>query len=192
MLMRSPSTWIPRDKEYLMRRIALLVLCLGATGCDSVVSSPFVGFGGFLADTHTYQRGPNSPVGNSENMLRVRGQGPTIEPLVPEAGNVWPGPAEAMPTLEDLIKENNAGQLLPGDQMAITPYGTTRPPAGAPPASQFTPPPSRPPSASPQSGAGATTFTDPKGGTGLLVPNGNGTSTLIGPDGSVKTVPTPN
>ena len=28
------------------------------------------------------------------------------------------------------------------------------------------------------------------GGSGILVPNGNGTSTLIGPDGSVQTVPT--
>ena len=28
------------------------------------------------------------------------------------------------------------------------------------------------------------------GGGGILVPNGNGTSTLIGPDGSVQTVPT--
>lgn len=30
-----------------------------------------------------------------------------------------------------------------------------------------------------------------RGGQGLLVPNGNGTSTLIGPDGSVSTVPAP-
>jgi hypothetical protein len=30
----------------------------------------------------------------------------------------------------------------------------------------------------------------PPAGKGILVPNGNGTSTLIGPDGSVSTVPT--
>jgi hypothetical protein len=29
------------------------------------------------------------------------------------------------------------------------------------------------------------------GGQGILIPNGNGTSTLIGPDGSVTTVPSP-
>ena len=29
------------------------------------------------------------------------------------------------------------------------------------------------------------------GGVGIVVPNGNGTSTLVGPDGSVQTVPSP-
>ena len=38
---------------------------------------------------------------------------------------------------------------------------------------------------------GVTTFTAPGGGQGIMVPNGNGTSTLIGPDGSIQTVPTP-
>ena len=42
-----------------------------------------------------------------------------------------------------------------------------------------------------QGGNGVQTYTDPKGGTGIVVPNGNGTSTLIGADGSVTTVPTP-
>ena len=41
------------------------------------------------------------------------------------------------------------------------------------------------------SGTSVQTYTDPKGGTGLMVPNGNGTSTMIAPDGSVQTVPTP-
>ena len=40
-------------------------------------------------------------------------------------------------------------------------------------------------------GPGMQTFTDPNGRTGLMVPNGNGTSTLIAPDGTVTTVPTP-
>ena len=35
------------------------------------------------------------------------------------------------------------------------------------------------------------TYTDSTGKSGLVVPNGNGTSTLIAPDGSVQTVPTP-
>jgi hypothetical protein len=40
-------------------------------------------------------------------------------------------------------------------------------------------------------GPGVQTYTGPTGTTGLVVPNGNGTSTLIAPDGSVQTVPTP-
>jgi hypothetical protein len=35
------------------------------------------------------------------------------------------------------------------------------------------------------------TYTAPGGGMGIVVPNGNGTSTLIAPDGTVTTVPNP-
>ena len=38
---------------------------------------------------------------------------------------------------------------------------------------------------------GVQTYAAPGGGTGIVVPNGNGTSTLVGPDGSVRTVPNP-
>jgi len=202
---------IPRDKEYLMRRIALLVLCLGATGCDRYASNPFDGFPGFIADTHTYQRGPNSPVGNSENMQRVRGMQPETEPLVPEPGNVWPGPAAALPTLQDLINDSPNSQLAPGSEMTLPPAvrGSTTPPPMATPYAQPSPnfgPTATPPAQSaPRSntvltpsgpavtsgGSGVQTYTAPGGGTGLMVPNGNGTSTLIGPDGTVQTVPTP-
>ena len=33
------------------------------------------------------------------------------------------------------------------------------------------------------------TYTAPGGGVGIVVPNGNGTNTLIAPDGSVSTAP---
>jgi hypothetical protein len=35
------------------------------------------------------------------------------------------------------------------------------------------------------------TYTSPNGVTGVAVPNGNGTTTLIAPDGTTQTVPTP-
>jgi hypothetical protein len=200
---------VSRDKEYFMRRIALLVLCLGATGCERYASSPFVGFGGFIADTHTINRGPNSPVGDATNMMRVRGMSPETEPLVPEPGNVWPGPMAELPTLDDLMKETP--QLPPGGEMTLPPAlrGSSTPPPPPPlpiPARpNFGPTPTPPAQSAPQvrtlqtpngpattsGGSGVQTFTDPKGGTGLLVPNGNGTSTLIAPDGTVTTVPTP-
>ena len=44
----------------------------------------------------------------------------------------------------------------------------------------------------PGGGTGAyRTVTLPDGTTGIIVPNGNGTSTIIRPDGSVETVATP-
>jgi hypothetical protein len=41
------------------------------------------------------------------------------------------------------------------------------------------------------SGNGVHSYNAPGGGQGIIVPNGNGTSTVIGPNGSVQTVPTP-
>jgi hypothetical protein len=35
------------------------------------------------------------------------------------------------------------------------------------------------------------TYTDTTGNTGIVIPNGNGTSTLVAPDGTVQTVPSP-
>jgi hypothetical protein len=40
-------------------------------------------------------------------------------------------------------------------------------------------------------GQGYQTMTLPGGGTAIVVPNGNGTSTVIKPDGTIETVPTP-
>jgi hypothetical protein len=187
------------DKEQRMRRTALLVLCLAMSGCDRYVGSPFDGFGGFIADTHTVQRGPNAPLGDSENMRRVRGIAPSAPPLAPQPGNVWPGPVTAEPTLSDIIKETPqlppGGELhLPGQRGALTPEAMPAMPS-MPPAAQPAPPvrtlqtPQGPATVS--GGPGVQTYTSPTGATGLVVPNGNGTSTLIGPDGSVQTVPTP-
>ena len=191
-----------------MRRLGLLILCLGASGCGQYASSPFDGFAGFIGDTHTINRGPNAPIGDSENMRRVRGLGPEAEPLVPQSGNVWPGPGKAEPTLNDIIKEtpqlpSGAEMKLPGVRGSSTPPGPVTPaPAASPVLSAPPTPPAQPAPAiktlqTPQGpatvsgGPGVQTYTSPTGTTGLLVPNGNGTSTLIAPDGSVQTVPTP-
>jgi hypothetical protein len=138
-----------------MRRIASLGLLLALAGCGQYVGSPFAGFGGFIADTHNISRSPNRPAGDSDNMRRVEGQPATSEPLVPEPGNVWPGPLPPDKTLADIERDTN-GTLKPGEAMTL-----------------------RNPDAS-QNGTGT-----------VMVPNGNGTSTLIRPDGSVQTVPTP-
>jgi hypothetical protein len=203
-----------------MRRI-LLGLTLLLPGCaNNMFGSPFVGFGGFIADTHSINRNPNQPKGDSTNMQRVQGTEASTAPLLPEPGNVWPGPPPPEPTLEDIEKmQNTEMPNLPAPELAPMPYpGSSTPPGSvtptqppqAPPTSQRQPRPGTIPGTIQQPPAtigtvqtrngqavissgsnGIQTFTLPDGTTGRAVPNANGTVTLISPDGSVQSVPAP-
>ena len=79
-------------------------------------------------------------------------------------------------------------------------------PRPAPPLASYTSPPAAPPARGPagqviqtQEGPAVTTgggpayqtMTTPGGGQSIVVPNGNGTSTVIHPDGRIETIPTP-
>lgn len=184
-----------------MRRFALLGLVLMLPGCaDS-------GFGTFLSDTQ-WNGHPNTPIGDSENMRRVRAQATAVQPLQPEAGNVWPGPPPEEATLMDIERQN--GGLPQGTpvQPGTVPQGDPGPqqrgrpvpyvaPNGAPSVSNGTGPGSTlqtPNGTSTNAGGNgrAQLYTSPQPHAGgILVPNGNGTSTLVAPDGTVSTVPTP-
>jgi hypothetical protein len=190
-----------------MRRFALLGLVLLLPGCT--------GFADFMGDTMTYGTNPNAPVGDSENMRRARGLDAEVEPLMPEPGNIWPGPVAPMPTLQDLEKSgfqpSPTGQPYTPDHRQPTPRGSSTPPGnvqpGLPPELQPRPPSvSNSPPARSQTGrevktpsgpgvtsggtSGYQTLTTPQGQS-VVVPNGNGTSTVIHPDGTVETIPTP-
>ncbi len=204
-----------------MRRKALLGPMLGLVlllpGCAD--------FGDFVGDTFTYNTNPNRPLGDSENMRRVRGIDTPIGPLSTEPGNVWPTGVENAPTLQELEKEGNGRATAPAPSPDITPYLPNRQPRPAPGSSS--PPPSDQPQTTPVPSPGVPPSTlppptppyAPPGGTldtprgpqvpatggsgyqqlapgngqpgGIVVPNGNGTSTLIRPDGTVTTIPTP-
>ncbi len=204
-----------RDKEVSrMRRIVSLGLLLAMAGCGRYAGSPFDGFGGFIGDTHNIYANPNRPVGDSDNMRRALGQPATSEPLAPEPGNVWPGPIPPDRTLGDIARDPNE-TLKPGDEMNLgRPLGSSTPPGSTQPGAQPlpsspNPSPALPDHQQPRPGPGDTTiltpsgpgvinnggsvrtYTDPRGTTGIVVPNGNGTSTLVAPDGSVQTVPSP-
>jgi hypothetical protein len=184
-----------------MRRTALLGLTLLLPACENYVGNPLVGFGGFIGDTHSIYTNPNRPPGDAPNMLRVEGQEIAGEPLAPEPGNVWPGPIAPEPTLQDLERQQNPSEFPGQPSSAPAPRGGSLPPGAetrpAPPTAlrSVTPPSTQVyqtphgPAVSAPAGNGVQTYTDPKGGTGIMVPNGNGTSTMIGPDGSVSTVP---
>ncbi len=174
----------------MMRRTALLGLSLLLAGCQ-FVGNPFDGGGGFLYDTHEFRSNPNLPPEQNETVQRVLGQDVTVLPLTPEGGDIWPGPMKPIPSSQDIMQQQM--QQMPPPNIPSGPPPTlfpeTPPPTpSAPPPAAATQPGVVPAAQNP---GGVTTFTAPGGGQGILVPNGNGTSTLIGPDGSMKTVPTP-
>ena len=90
-----------------------------------------------------------------------------------------------------------------------TPPGSVQPPTGVQPAPNYrayAAPPAAPPAPNPAGqtyqtkggpavttggGPGYQTITLPGGGTGIVIPNGNGSSTIIRSDGKMETVPTP-
>ena len=199
-----------------MRRI-LLGLVLLLPGC-AYVGNPFSGFGGFVGDTHTIRRNVNSPAGNSINMERTRGDEVTEQPLLPEPGNIWPGPPPPEPTLSDLEKEQGlTNPTPPGEEFPRLP-----PPRGSgaspvpTPVMPFAPAPGAPVPSTPSPGApsvratppvvvptdrgqatittdanGIQSFRLPDGSGGHVVNNGNGTLTMIGNDGRVFSAPAP-
>jgi len=122
------------------------------------------GFGTFLDDTYGFNGDEHIPIGDSENVRRVEGAPVGEPPLATEPGNVWPGPIPVEPTLSDLERsqEQDMNQYRPS---------TPPPPAGL----------GKP--------GAAKTPTQTEGS--IVIPNGDGTSTVIMPDGSVRTIPTP-
>jgi hypothetical protein len=195
-----------------MRRLALFGLLLLLPSCSDV------GFPDFLGDVHTVQRNINAPVGDSQMIRRIRGLPTDLPPLTTEPGNVWPGAIAPEPTLETLEQQPGSGQQpeqpVPGSPDFRTP-GSSSPPGGAglqlqlPPMPNVPPPPRLAPPPPPSRGGvlqtpngpavstgnGGTNFQQYEGpgnsGGGILIPNGNGTSTLVHPNGTVETVPSP-
>jgi hypothetical protein len=192
-----------------MRRTLFLGLLLTLSGCGGGLHTwynlPF-----------TTGSNPNLPAGDSENMRRVMGETASVMPLTPEPGDVWPGPIKPPPTLQDLEKQGAVpGQPLPPvgsstppgpPPLALPPLPSLAPstpsPGQQPPTtavpSANTPPPtgqvvqtSKGPGVTTGGTTGYQTIITPGGGQSIMVPNGNGTSTIIHPDGTVETVPTP-
>lgn len=178
-------------RPLVLPSLTLLSLILLA-GCD-YVGNPADGFGGFMSDTVSFKSNPNQPIGVAPNMERVMGQPADVKPLLPEPGNVWPGPLPPAKTLSDL--QHEAGQPL-GAGPGVA--GMPEVPAPKPVPTTLVPPahgrvlntPNGPATTTVGSN-GVETYTLPNGKQGLVMPNANGSLTLIGSDGSTITVPAP-
>ena len=203
-----------------MRRIVSLGLALALSGC---------GYKTWWNPSFTGGFNPNMPAGDSENMVRVRGQEPVVPALTTEPGDIWPGPLPPAPTLKDLVDtggmQTQPEQPVPGSPLSrgvVPPSASPNPSQGsssppletqpgmpalrpAPPLSSYAAPPAAPPARGPGGqiiqtpggpavttggGPGYQTTTTPGGGQSIIVPNGNGTSTVIHSDGRIETIPT--
>jgi len=121
--------------------------------------------------------------------------------LLTENGDIWPPPPTPIPTLKDLqIKQTAAiagGGAGPEGLPPLPPlpslpgYEISKPdPTHAPPESSFGRGLAHIPYGGNVPTTGVATMKDAGNGA-ILVPNGNGTSTLISPNGAISTVPTP-
>jgi hypothetical protein len=184
-----------------MRRIALLALALSLSGCgyNTWWNPPFTG--GY---------NPNQPAGDSENLLRARGQQAAEPTLRTEAGDIWPGPLPPAPTLKDLVSDQNVTTRpeapVPGSPLnrgtAPVPSpnpstGSSTPPAAssggvvtprpAPPTATYAQPPAAPP-ARPSTGQIIQTPQGPAVTTG----GGPGYQTINPPNGGGQSIVVPN
>ena len=118
-----------------MRRIALLgltILPMGLLAGCQFAGSPVAGAGSFFHDTAGLEWHPTTPAAQSENEKRVLGQEVAVAPLLPEPGEVWPGPPAPIPTLADVQKLTGLGELPPPNLGALP--GAVFPENAAPPA----------------------------------------------------------
>lgn len=187
-----------RHSAKLASMMLLPVLSLGA--CSGS------GFWRYEEDTFTLPgANPNLPVASSENYLRSRhGTLENPAPLLTDAGDIWPAPTQGVPTLKDLQKQQ-AGEVgagadstgpalaplpplpsLPGFEISQQDPGTAAPPLvyskNAVPTHNGVMPIQGEQGYKPSGSAG---------NGNIVVPNGNGTSTVISPSGQVTTIPTP-
>jgi hypothetical protein len=86
----------------VLRHRLVLGLVLLLSGCASERH--------FAADSLWPFGNPNAPRAVSETAQRSLGKTPHVTPIAPQAGDVWPGPVQPMPTLSDIQK--NANQPL--------------------------------------------------------------------------------
>ncbi|GBR47526.1 hypothetical protein [Neokomagataea thailandica] len=185
-----------------MRRAALLAVPLVLSGCS--------GLGKYFHDTLFWPGyTPNQPLGNSENLLKIRGDNVIPPAILPTTGNIWPAAPHPLPTLQDAANPNSSfnrtlkdpATYLGSDSLGID-TSLPRQPLGAQVKSGSSLSIGEDtsihngvtidqshvqalPSSVPDS---AKTYLQRDTKRSIIIPNGNGTSTIIDSDGSTRTV----
>jgi hypothetical protein len=76
---------------------------------------------------------PNAPPIQSETAQRAIGRQVAVTPIPPQAGDVWPGPVQPMPTLGDVQKNANTPLGQDYTPSLPSPYPPGQDPADQPP-----------------------------------------------------------
>lgn len=179
-----------KTKEGRMKRAGVVIMSFLAVSCT--------GLDRHIHDTVNPYGTPNTPDSQSETAQRVRGAKLSTVPILPETGDVWPGQPEPVPSLQDVsrsnahfiekwrkaqpqLEEDLKQQLADGQGMAVgedvgKQYGSGKEvvPIGKPITSHVQ--------------DNAPPYLEPVNSGTVAIPNGDGTDTLIAPDGSVKIV----
>jgi len=82
-----------------LRHRLVLACALLLAGCSSERH--------FAVDTLWPFGNPNGPIAASETAQRALGHKTDVTPISPQAGNVWPGPVQPVPTIADEQKAMN-------------------------------------------------------------------------------------
>ncbi|MGD0432423.1 MAG: hypothetical protein ABSA58_15175 [Acetobacteraceae bacterium] len=150
-----------------MRRIVLVSMTMTLSGC---------GYSTWWNPPFSSGSNPHLPLTTSVNMERVLGSGVAVTPLTTEPGDIWPGPLAPPKTLQDLEQES------PASMQPVAPSRGSPLSRGINPL--LAPVPNGTPGSTPET-------PNPPTDRRIIVPNGNGTSTVIYPDGRIETIPTP-
>ncbi len=186
-----------KSREGKIKR-AGAVMSFFAVGCTSF-SVSCTGLDRHLHNTINPFGNPNTPDARSETAQRIQGAKATSTmPLLPEEGDVWPGQPEPVPSLQDVSRSDahfvakwqkarpqldadlrqqlNDGQGMSVGEDVGKRYGSGRDvmPIGQPIPSHVK--------------DNAPPYMEPANKGVVTIPNGDGTDTLIAPDGSVKIV----
>ncbi|CDG34007.1 hypothetical protein SACS_1269 [Parasaccharibacter apium] len=185
-----------KSREGKLKRVGA-VMSFFAVGCTSF-SVSCTGLDRHLGSTINPFGNPNMPDARSETAQRVRGVKLSTMPVLPEEGDVWPGQPEPVPSLQDVSRSDRnfvekwqkarpqldadlRQQLNDGQGMSVGEdvgqrYGSGKGvmPIGKPIPSHVK--------------DNARPYMEPAGRGVVTIPNGDGTDTLIAPDGSVKVV----
>lgn len=178
-----------------------LTLTLLLCGCT--------GLGQFVHDTTRRPgRNPNAPQATAINHQRVLLAGNRVhdsaKPVTMDVDASWPGPPKDIPSLQDLQRQQNEALAngtyqthgMAADLPNLPGYVVT-PPEPAPPAPAASFPNGTVPGitgsdlGSVSSTAGVHGLPPPDAKGNIIVPNGDGTSTVIAPNGTVSTLAKP-
>ncbi|GCE82876.1 hypothetical protein [Komagataeibacter diospyri] len=160
-----------------MRNAMVMSLLVGLTGCG--------GFGHILSDnTELPGSLPNTPRSEVENMRRVAGQAPQVLPILPQERNVWP----VVKSGQSVLAAIGADRTTAGARSQLVEREVDLPAGGEMQIGNDAGPDGDPAARARVSALSSGPSATHKGvsDSAIVVPNGDGTNTVVASDGTVQ------